>query len=146
MYLELYFSRILFYSITLKCKQYLTAWALNSLCDKFHAVVATVKEFFSQPTLIDGLRLCQALDLGPGIKIWYLTHEAYSIVKKPIFRRNVFLILYLLINLFCIVSSRAWWASSACKACEHSLASMVRTRCSPHPRKWRKPKTVEEKQ
>lgn len=35
------------------------------------------------------------------------------------------------INLFCIVSRRAWWASSVCKAHEHSLASMVLTRCSP---------------
>lgn len=36
-------------------------------------------------------------------------------------------------NLFCIASSSAWWASSACMAAEHSRASMVRIRCSPQP-------------
>ncbi len=38
-----------------------------------------------------------------------------------------------LMNLFCIASSRAWCAFSACMAVEHSLANMVRIRCSPEP-------------
>lgn len=38
-----------------------------------------------------------------------------------------------LMNLFCMASSRAWWASSDCTAAEHSRASMVRIRCSPQP-------------
>lgn len=41
----------------------------------------------------------------------------------------------LLMNLFCIASSSAWWASSDCMAAEHSRASMVRIRCSPQPGK-----------
>lgn len=40
-----------------------------------------------------------------------------------------------LINLVCIASSSAWWASSDCMAAEHSRASMVRIRCSPQPGK-----------
>lgn len=127
--------------------QCLTTWALHWLYGKFHAVVAILMEFLFTANVNLGSK--SMLNPGPRSSSTNVAPDSWSLQLRgttSIYKEVIFLMLYLLINLFCIVSSRAWWASSACKACEHSLASMVRTRCSPHPRKPKKPRTVEERQ